>query len=134
MITLQELNPKNFPVKELVAKNLFLLLDKMNIVRKAYGKPMIVTSGLRSMPDHLRIYANKGITDKAKIPMKSKHLFGQACDVADPDGKFHKWCEANEDFLRETGVWLENRQGGWQHLQIVPFGSYKVGGTIWFNP
>jgi uncharacterized protein YcbK (DUF882 family) len=125
MITLQELNPKNFPVKELVAKNLLLLLDKMNIVRKAYGKPMIVSSGLRTMPDHLRIYANKGITDKNKIPMKSKHLFGQACDISDPSGKLMAWCKANVAVLEEAGLWCEDGTVGWVHFQSVPPGSGK---------
>lgn len=44
------------------------------------NKPVIVTSGYRSMAHHLRIYAEKGITDKSKIPMGSYHLTGKAVD------------------------------------------------------
>jgi hypothetical protein len=86
------------------------------------------------MEDHKRIYRNKGITDESKIPMKSKHLFGQAADISDSDGLFNNWCKENEKLLLSIGVWLEHRQGGWQHIQSVPFRSYKVGGSIWFKP
>jgi len=110
------------------------LLHRMNIVRKRYGKPMIVTSGYRTMADHLRIYRNKGITDMASIPMKSKHLDGSAIDIYDPDAVLYKWCKANEVFLTQVGVWLEHRQGPWQHFQIKPFGSYRPGKSIWFQP
>lgn len=44
------------------------------------NKPVIVTCGFRSMAHHLRIYAEKGITDKNKIPMGSYHLSGKAVD------------------------------------------------------
>ncbi|MFZ4411496.1 MAG: hypothetical protein ACOYOV_00335 [Bacteroidales bacterium] len=117
-----------------VQDNLEDLLDKMNKVRVAYGKAMIVTNCLRTMDEHLAIYARKGITDKSKIPMQSKHLYGLAIDISDPHGELNDWCNNNEDLLTEIGIWLEKRQGPWQHFQITPFGSYKSGGTIWFNP
>ena len=44
------------------------------------NKPIIITSGYRSMAHHLKIYAEKGITDKSKIPMGSYHLQGKAVD------------------------------------------------------
>ena len=114
--------------------NLEILLTKINLIRHEYGHPMIVTSGLRNMVHHLEIYAAKGITDRSKIPMGSQHLKGGAADIYDKDGKFYLWCKENEKFLEEVGVWLETRQGNWQHLQIAPFKSYVKGGTIWFNP
>lgn len=117
-----------------IQSNLTILLERMNKVRTAYGKSMTCTSGLRTMEDHLRIYAEKGITDHSKIPMKSKHLFGQALDVYDITGDLHQWCKDNESLLKEIGIWLENRQGPWQHFQVVPFGSYTEDVTIWFNP
>ncbi len=117
-----------------IQDNLTLLLERINKVRSAWGKPMTVTSGLRTMEDHLRIYAEKGITDHSKIPMKSKHLYGLAVDIFDPDAILHQWCKDNEALLKEIGIWLENRQGNWQHFQVAPFGSYTEDGTIWFNP
>ena len=115
-------------------KNMETLLTRMNRVRAAYGKPMTVTNCYRSKAHHLNIYARKGITDQSKIPMASKHLSGQAVDISDPSGDLHKWCQENEDLLRSIGLWLEKRQGNWQHFQMVKFNSYKEGGTIWFQP
>jgi uncharacterized protein YcbK (DUF882 family) len=114
--------------------NLQTLLHRINLVRSRYNKPMIVTSGYRTKQKHLDIYAKMGITDERMIPMKSKHLDGSAIDIYDPDAVLYKWCKANEDFLRRVGLWLEHRQGPWVHFQSKPFGSYKPGGSIWFNP
>lgn len=114
--------------------NIDVLLERMNIVRELYGKPMVITSGLRTKEDQIRVYKDKGITDISKIPMKSKHLYGCAVDVADSDGKLNQWCKDNEEKLREIGIWLETRQGGWQHFQIQPYGSYTPKKTIFFNP
>jgi len=136
MITMPELL-KSHKLEDLPAKhqyNLAVLLDRMNLVRAAYAFPMTVTSGYRSLEDHLRIYAAKGITDQSEIPMQSRHLTGEACDVADSSGKLNQWCRDNEEYLRNVGIWLEKRQGNWQHFQIKPFGSYKPEDTIWFNP
>lgn len=114
--------------------NLNNLVFRMNQVRSKWGKPMIVTSGYRSMADHLRIYKQKGITDPKKIPMGSKHLSGQAVDIADPKGELMEWCKANTTFLRAVGLWLEDGTKGWVHFQSAAFGSYRLGGTIFFYP
>lgn len=108
-------------------ENLAVLLDRINKIRSAYGIPMTVTSGYRSMADHLRIYAAKGITDPAKIPMKSKHLYGQAVDIADSDGALKKWVLANLKLLEDIGLWCEDfsTTTTWVHFQIVPPGSGK---------
>jgi uncharacterized protein YcbK (DUF882 family) len=125
MLTLKEINPHNYDVTPEISNNLNILLERMNKVRTVWAKPMIVTSGLRSQADQQRI------NPKAS---KSKHLIGAAVDIYDPKGELHDWCKANEELLRGIGLWLENRQGNWQHFQILPFGSYKPTGTIWFNP
>ncbi len=115
-------------------RNMEDLLIKINKVRISYGKPMTPTNCYRSKAHHINIYARKGITDQSKIPMASKHLIGCAVDIADSSGDLHKWCKENGDLLRSIGLWLEERQGNWQHFQTKPFGSYKQGGSIWFNP
>ena len=119
-----------------IKSNLNELLDKMNKIRDAYGKPMIITSGLRSMADHLRIYEQKGITDTSKIPMKSRHLYGLACDVSDPKQELQKWCQDNEQFLRDLGVFMEDFSAtkNWVHFQIVPYASFSPGKSLWFKP
>lgn len=136
MITMKELlkDAKFEDQSQEIQDNLVELLVRINKVRAAYGKPMNVTSGFRSMADHLRIYAQKGITDQSKIPMQSNHLYGRAVDISDPNGELNGWCKKNQQVLENIGIWLETRQGGWQHFQINPFKSYVKGGTIWFNP
>ncbi len=119
-----------------IQDNLEILLEKLNKVRTEWAKPMRVTSGLRTMAHHLEIYAKKGITDKSKIPMKSKHLFGQAADIYDPNKELQQWCKDNEQFLRDLGLWLEDfsATSNWVHFQIVKYGSFKEGGSLWFKP
>lgn len=114
-------------------ENLLELLVRINKVRDAYGRPMIVTSGFRSKKEHERIY-RKQIEAGEYVPWGSKHLTCQAIDIYDPDNKLRKWCEQNDTLLREIGVWLEEDQGNWIHFQTVPFASYKEGGRIWFKP
>jgi uncharacterized protein YcbK (DUF882 family) len=124
-----------------VQSNLTTLLDLVNRVRKAYGKPMVPTSGLRTMDDHLRIYCEKAQRegrpfDQSKVPMKSRHLFGQAVDIADPKRELQAWCLKNEIFLLQCGLWLESFEDtpNWVHFQSVQYGSWKPGKSVWFKP
>lgn len=114
-----------------VQENLNQLFLKVNIVRKEYGKPMIVTSGLRTKKHHLEIYARKGIYPP-KVPMKSNHLFGRAVDFADGDGKLKKWILENIALMEEIGLWMEdfNATKTWVHFQINPPKS----GNRFFKP
>lgn len=116
MITLQELNPKNYTLTPEQEANIKILHERMNKVREAYGKPMVVTSGVRSEADQARI--------NPKAP-KSNHLKAAACDIADSSGELYYWCKANESLLAEIGLWMEERQGGWQHFQTIPPKSGK---------
>lgn len=112
------------------------LLERVNIVRTKWAKPMTVTSGVRTWADHLRIYAEKGITDLDKIPKKSKHLEtvdAAAVDIADEGLLITEWLKANPEILEEAGLWCEDGNKNWVHFQNKPFGSYKEGGTRWFK-
>lgn len=114
-----------------IQDNLLILLDHINNIRTAYDKPMIVTSGLRTMEDHLRIYAEKGITDPKLIPMKSKHLFGQAVDVLDEDLTLTAWLKQNDSqILVDNELWCEEGNSNWVHFQIIAPKS----GKRWFVP
>lgn len=117
---------------EVTQNNLQTLLTKINQVRASYNRPMTVTSGLRSMKHHLEIYAAKGVTDKSKIPLKSKHLYGQAVDISDPKRELQAWCKKNEQLLSDIGLWMEDfsATSNWVHFQIVPPKS----GKRWFMP
>lgn len=95
-----------------VSDNLDKLLIALNKLRKAYGKPMIVTSGFR--PSDI----NKAVGGAKK----SNHQLGLACDFKDTDGKIDEWCLNNLDKLAEYGLYLESpdHTKGWCHLQCVP--------------
>lgn len=117
-----------------IQDNLAELLKRSNMLRTEWGSPMIITSGLRTMAEHLAIYKAKGITDPSKIPMQSKHLYGQACDIADEGLVITQWLKDNPDILEKYDLYCENHNKNWVHIQIVKFGSYQPGGTRWFNP
>jgi uncharacterized protein YcbK (DUF882 family) len=119
---------------EEIKGNLINLLVIINKIRTLWGKPMKVTSGLRSMEEHLAIYASKKITDKSKIPMKSKHLYGQAVDIYDPNLEITNWLKANPKIMEDCAIFCESGNSNWVHIQITPFNSYVRGGSRWFNP
>lgn len=134
MITLKELltspciNPAHLA-------NLASLLAKVNLLRAAYGKPLRVTSGYRSVEDHLRIYREKGITDLTKIPMKSKHLIGFAVDlvpIEDDVKHLHDWVMSNKAQCKDWGLYFEAfaYTPTWVHIQIIP----PMSGTPFFKP
>lgn len=103
-----------------IQANLLKLLEKANLLRKAYNRPLTVSSGFRTMKDHLRIYKEKGITDEKKIPMKSLHLSGEAVDFADPKQELQKFINDNVKLMEEIGLWFEafSHTKNWVHCQI----------------
>lgn len=120
MILKRELNPKNVPLTRQQEDNLDKLLYKLNEFRRRYGKPMICTSGVRSIDDHIRIYTQKGIP-RGNIPMSSNHLKGLAADFYDPNGEIKAWINKNLDFCISLGLYFEHFDytPGWVHIQVV---------------
>ena len=111
--------------------NIDKLLIAVNKLRLAYGKPLQVTSGYRSLDEHLAIYKRKGITDKSKIPMKSKHLEGLAVDIVPVDlpvADLQKYIKNNIALMQEFGLWFEDfsKTLTWVHAQCVPPKSGKM--------
>ena len=122
MISINELLSNQAKFEDLekdIQTNLTELHRKVNLLRSAYGKPMIVTSGLRTKKHHLDIYARKGIFPP-KVPMKSNHLFGRAVDFADGDGKLKAWVLENIKLVEEIGLYMEDFSATktWLHVQI----------------
>ncbi len=117
MITLQELNPNNVQLNDEQAKNLARLHDAMNQIRQKYGKPMLVTSGVRSVDDQKRIDGAHG----RKPRLGSMHLRGAACDIWDRDKHLWGWCMDNLAWLASIGVYLEDKSATptWVHFQIL---------------
>ena len=116
MITREELNVYKYPTTPEVRTNLEKLFTAINIIRAAWGKPMTVTSGLRS-PDDQRRLIDAG-KSKAKA---SNHLIGAAVDIKDFDAKLGEWCKANIGVLEKAGLWCEDPAytNGWVHFQCV---------------
>lgn len=123
MIILKEIIGKQniADLPSMIQANLCILLHAINIVRKEYKKPMIVTSGLRDIEKHKEIYRKKGIPEE-DIPMGSKHLSGEAIDILDRDGSLADWVSKNVSVLKKAGLWCERMDytHGWVHFQIVP--------------
>lgn len=113
MITLLELNSHGYPTTPEIDKNLAVLLDRLNQVRQAYGIPMTVTSGLRSLELQMKV--------NPSAP-KSHHLMGEAADILDQGGVLKEWVKANLALIEEIGLWMEDfaHTPNWVHFQIVP--------------
>jgi len=107
--------------------NLLILAKKMTMIEQASGIPLKVTSGFRTMKNHMRVYLKKGITDITKIPVRSKHLTGEACDIEDKGKELQEWCLANESLLIKLELWIENftLTPNWVHFQSSPPKSGK---------
>lgn len=130
MLTLKELIGKGSPtINQESMKNLQVLLDRINLIRTEWGRPMIVTSGFRSMADHLRIYRQKGIFNEKLVPMKSRHLIGAAVDILDVSGELMNWLIEDDSMLERAELWCEKDTKGWVHFQIFPPKS----GQRWFT-
>jgi len=115
MITRQEIlmgRDKEFPLTQELEDNLAILLEKVNIIRSIWGKPLIVTSGYR--PAQYNQNANGA--------KKSAHMSCQAADFKDIDREFSKWCLNNLPLLKQNGLYLESPKytPSWTHLQIRP--------------
>lgn len=54
--------------------------------------------------------------------LRSRHMTGQAIDIADPEGDLDEWCMSHTDTLARLGLWLEHPAStkGWCHVQTIP--------------
>ena len=128
MITMRELTSPCDNKEHL--ENLEELLVRLNHLRSAYGKPLRVTSGYRSLEKHLAIYAAKGITDQSKIPMQSRQLYGLAADlvpIEDDIKHLHDFINNNIGLMSDIGLYFESFEytPTWLHCQSVPAKSGK---------
>ena len=90
------------------------LLDRVNALLKGFGEDRSVNSGWR--PPALNAATNGAA-------LKSKHMTGNAVDLADPEGDLDDWCSENDGALLSSyGLWMEHPAAtkGWCHLQNLP--------------
>lgn len=116
MITKEEIlmgRDKQYPddYTQEVSDNIDKLLKVLNVIRKAYGKPLIISSGWRPAA------INSTIPGAAK---RSNHVIGLACDFKDPNGEIDAWLDNNQDLLESLGAWQENSSAtpNWAHIDI----------------
>lgn len=111
-----------FPLTEQLLDNLCVLHAAVNQIRRAYGKPMTVTSGYRPGRFNTAAGGAKG----------SAHLVCLAADFADVDGSLATWCLANLWRLQAAGLWLEDptHTKGWVHLQARDPGTGPTQGVF----
>lgn len=71
-----------------------------------------VTSGWRPPS------VNAGVPGAAP---RSKHMTGQAIDIADPEGDLDDWCSDNLGTMERLRLWMEHPSAtkGWCHLQTI---------------
>jgi hypothetical protein len=113
MLSLFELNSHNYPTTPEIDENLQVLLGKLNRIRVAYGIPMTVTSGLRTLEKQLEVNPHAP---------KSHHITGEAADIYDPEGLLKTWVDQNLDLIEKIGLWMEDFASTptWVHFQITP--------------
>ncbi len=112
MITIDEIlmgRDKEYPLTPEQQANLMILLTQINIVRKAYGRPMKVSSG----------YRPGKYNSAAGGAKNSSHLSCEAVDIADSDRRFMQWCVVNLSVLEKAGLYMEDPEHtpSWVHLQ-----------------
>ena len=142
MVTIQELlgKIKFVDISAELQSNIKDLYEKINKVRTAFGKPMVVTSGYRSKDHHIAVYKSLAKQrgqqfDEKKIPWGSKHLTCQAVDISDPDGSLFKWVKDNETLMVEIGLFMEEADDQKRvHFQTKPYGSWSPGKSQFFKP
>lgn len=103
-----------------ISDNLDILLQKINVVRTAYGKPMKVNSGWRPAA----INANTPGAAKA-----SKHTLGLAVDIADDNKDLWSWCLQNLELLSQLNLFLEDKRwcATWVHFGVgAPLSGKRI--------
>lgn len=142
MLGIQDLNPHQYVLSDEAQANQEALFAAVSSVEEAFvntgSLPFSVTSGVRSWDDHVAIYdainVRRAEVNLAplRIPTQSNHLveIAAAVDIADSNKQLWAFCLINIPMLEELGIYLEQRQGGWVHMQILPPAS----GKRIFNP
>ncbi len=97
-----------YPLSDTLKTNMSVLLNRLDVLRHDWGKPMIISSGYR--PGRF----NKA----AGGAPSSAHMTCEAVDIQDRDGELAKFL-SEEGLLASYGFYMENpsRTPGWCHLQ-----------------
>jgi len=126
LLTIDDIKKSTIVPAEVLA-NLTKLTRNMNKFQLEWTDNMTVTSGYRTMEQHLAIYKKKGIIDPKMIPIRSKHLSGLAVDILDLNQELYTFCVSKTglELLEECELWIEANTNKWVHFQCVPPSSGK---------
>jgi len=93
-------------------QNMLELLGCIDVLRREYGKPMVVTSGWRPPAYNEEIGGAKN----------SAHITCQAIDIKDLDGSLKAWLKENTAWLVTLDLYMEKGKytPTWVHLQTRP--------------
>jgi hypothetical protein len=96
-----------------IESNAEITIQCVNALLAAFGEDRTVNSGWRPRA------VNAATPGAAQF---SKHMTGQACDLADPHGDLDEWAFAHPEVLEKIGLWQEHpaTTKNWAHFQIVP--------------
>lgn len=99
-----------------------ITISRANDLLDAFGEARQVTSGWRP-PE-----VNAATPGAAQF---SRHMTGQAVDLADPEGDLDDWCMKHSEILENIGLWQEHPAStkGWCHVQIV---APKSGNRVFY--
>lgn len=119
MITLDDYlmgRDKAYPIEDQMRADAEETTRRANLLLEAFGEERGVNSGYR--PSEI----NEATPGASK---KSNHMKCKAVDLKDRDRRLTAWCMANQEKLKELGLWLEHPDDTptWCHVQIVPPGS-----------
>lgn len=108
-----DINNQKYITTKLQQEALEKLALAVSEIETLMDREFLVTSGLRTPQDQLRI--NPSIKN-------SSHMCGEAVDVSDVDGLIFGFCIDNVDILIRLGLYLECKTytPRWCHLTIRP--------------
>ncbi len=119
----EDINNQKYICTQFQKEQLKKLADAVSELEALMDRTFLVTSGLRTPQDQLRI--NPSVKNSA-------HTTGSAVDISDVDGSVFGFCIDNVDILIRLGLYIECRTftPRWLHAQIVaPRSGHRI-----FNP
>lgn len=136
MIDRDDLIPKEVyeQASPLIRENADRFLPKLQDFEEKSEFKFRFTSTYRTIERQKEIYREKNIKRKEaglkelNTPLGSAHLVARAADIYDPLKTLQKWCLANEEYLKESGLCCEafHTTPDWVHVQDRPVPSGKT--------
>lgn len=102
-----------------IRANAAIIVERANLLLTAFRAATGDTE-IRHVNSGWRPPAINANTPNAAV--RSRHMTGQAIDIADPEGDLDQYCIDHVLVLQKIGLWLEDPSStkGWTHVQSVP--------------